>query len=85
MIAPIRVSMHAAERWCERVDPAASLAEAVERIQESSRAIRIAAAFGCHCLKLGCGAKLVLDGETVVTVLPRGSLGGVWRHEGVGR
>lgn len=37
-------------------------------------AVDIAADFGCHVVKMGCGAKLILRGTTVVTVLGRGKI-----------
>ncbi|MFN3943912.1 MAG: hypothetical protein ACK4K7_03135 [Allosphingosinicella sp.] len=64
------VTAHARQRWCERIDPRATLEEAAAAMQLSSRAVEIAAAFGCRVVRTGA-AKLVLEGETVVTVIPR--------------
>lgn len=71
---PIHVTLHAAERWCERIDPRASLADAIEAIQAHTPALRRAAAFGCGCVRLGTGAKVVLAEGRVVTVLRRGDM-----------
>lgn len=72
----IHVTNHAVLRWQERI--ARISAEDVRAtIEASSPAIEAAASFGAACIRLGCGAKLVLDGRTVVTVLPRG-----WIHAG---
>jgi hypothetical protein len=68
------VTRHACERFVERVDPCASLAQADAAIRLSERAVTIAATIGCRIVRLGCGAKLVLCRDTVVTVLARGSM-----------
>jgi len=68
----VTVSAHAARRWIERVDPAATLDDARAIIHTHDRAIAKAAAFGCETVVLGCGARLILDGANVVTVLARG-------------
>lgn len=65
----IRVTRHAAERYLERVDPRLTLAEAVKAL--SGHAIQRAADFGAPYVKLGTGQHVVLEGATVVTVLPR--------------
>lgn len=65
----VTISHHAAQRWCERVNPAASLDSAIVEIERHRPAIERAAAFGCTRVKLGIGARLVLAGATVVTVL----------------
>jgi hypothetical protein len=67
----IHVTAHAARRYVERVDPKLTLAEATARIHASDAALEIAADFGAHVVRLGCGAKLILEGFTVVTVYPR--------------
>lgn len=66
----ITVTHHACERFVERV-AACSIDDARARILGSSRAIEAAAAFGCAIVKLGGGARLVLEGLTVVTVYER--------------
>ena len=63
----IRVTQHACERFTQRVRPC-SLEEARDDILSHSRAIKTAAKFGCEVVRLGSGERLVLDGETVVTV-----------------
>ncbi len=70
-MTPAYVTLHAAERWCERVDRNASLADAIEAIQEHTPAITTAIRFGCHCVRLGTGYKLVLREGKVVTVMRR--------------
>lgn len=67
----IHVTRHAADRYYERVevcpDPrAAILAHAI--------AIERAALAGSRCVRLGNGARLVLDGLTVVTVYRKGDM-----------
>lgn len=65
------ITAHAATRWCERVNPRLTPVEAVTALRAYERAVDRAAAFGCECVKLGCGARLVLKGDAVVTVLGR--------------
>lgn len=68
----ILVTMRARERWIERVDGRATLASAGATITSHAEAIRAASGFGCCCVKLACGARLIIDGLNVVTVLGRG-------------
>lgn len=63
------VTQHAAQRWCERVDPRATEDEAMCAIASHDRAITVAAGFGCHVVRLANHAKLILTGDSVVTVL----------------
>lgn len=66
----IHITYHAVQRWIERVE-AVSFDEAVVAILRHTPAILTAIEMGCCCVKLGCGARLVLDGARVVTVYPR--------------
>jgi hypothetical protein len=70
--AGVTVSAHAAARWVERVEPHASVEHARATILASASVIAKAAAFGCETVLLGCGARLLLDGGNVVTVLAPG-------------
>lgn len=72
MPEPIVVTAKAAQRWIDRVDARASLEDARAAIHEFEPIIVLAAVFGAPTVILGCGARLVLDGLTVVTVLERG-------------
>jgi len=74
----IIITAHAAQRYVERVNPSMTLDQTRVEIASHSAAIRVAAAFGCRCVRTGLGAKLVLDGESVVTVLPRTAVGAVF-------
>jgi hypothetical protein len=65
------VTHHACQRYVERVAPQLSLAEAAEQIKSHERAVECAADFRCTTVKLGNGARLILAGAVVVTVLPR--------------
>lgn len=71
----IRVTHNAAVCYIERIDGTLTIEQATARITEHDKAIRTAADFGCHCIRLGNGAKLVLDGLVVVTVLRRDGMG----------
>jgi hypothetical protein len=68
------VTQHAVERYQERIDPRLTPAEARAAIQASARAVEVAARFGCRSVRQGCGAKLILVGDAVVTVLSRRSI-----------
>ncbi len=66
----VHVTMHAAQRYVERIDGRLTIEEAFAAIQEHGPAISAAAAFGCHVVKTS-RAKLVLQGNRVVTVMNR--------------
>lgn len=68
---PFHVTEHAALRWIERVRPGLVYSQAVAEISFHGRAIETAIAFGARSVKLGCGARLVIKGGAVVTVLSR--------------
>jgi len=70
----MHVTHHAVDRFIERVNPRLTAAQAEAEMLRAERAVSIAAGFGCSTVRLGCGAKLVLKGETVVTVLARSSI-----------
>lgn len=67
----IRVTKHAIERWIERIAPV-SKESARASILSHSRTLNLAVAFGSGTVKLGDGTRLVLSGNAVVTVLPKG-------------
>lgn len=54
---------HAIDRFIERVDASLSRDAAKERILAAAPAIQKAAVFGCGCVRLPSGARLILDGE----------------------
>ena len=64
----VHVTEHAIDRYCERVENAPR--DVVRaRILAASRGITCAVAFGASVVILGCGARLVIEGASVVTVL----------------
>lgn len=67
----VLISHHAAQRWIERVNPRATMPEAYAAIQSYARVIRIAIGFGARCVRLACGAKLIIAGGVVCTVYRR--------------
>ncbi len=71
MTVAIIVTSHALHRWCERIEPNATLAQAADAIHRHSPAIRIALEFGARVVRLGNGAKLVLHDGVVATVYRR--------------
>ncbi len=65
------VTVHAAQRYCAGVNPALTPAQARAAIHTHESAVHKAIAFGCRVVRIGTGQKLVLEGDTVVTVVPR--------------
>lgn len=68
------VAARAVARFIERIDPRLTPADARARIEASASAIEAAARFGCTRVRQGCGARLILVGDHVVTVYPRRSV-----------
>lgn len=70
----VEITDNAVDRWLERVEPHATRTEAAAHIASHARAIRAAAAFGAHIVRLATGHRLILaEGEPrVVTVHQRG-------------
>lgn len=66
----LHVSAHAVERYIERVCPNASAEQAKDAL--TSPTITKAARFGAHYVKLGTGQHVVIEDQTIITVLPRG-------------
>lgn len=66
----LHVTSHAVERYIERV-AAVSRHEADQALR--SKAIQAAAEFGASCVRLATGQRIVLDGCSVITVLPAGN------------
>lgn len=67
----IHVTHHAADRWVERVSPQLSRDQAAAEIRDHTPAIVKAAEFGCTIVRLGNGARLILEGRKVITVYGR--------------
>lgn len=65
----VHITTHAAQRYQQRINPRLSIEEARAAIALSERAIETAIDFGAHVVKLGCGGRLILRGDSVVTVL----------------
>jgi hypothetical protein len=66
----IYIHPHAVTRFQERVAPV-SYDDARAEILSHAKAIECAASFGCQIIKLGNGARLIIDGENVITVYAR--------------
>ena len=64
----LRITRHALDRYAERVAP---LDEATIRRRLSCPAIRAAIAFGAPYVRLASGHRVALEGDCVVTVLPK--------------
>jgi hypothetical protein len=71
-VAGLRVTEHAAIRYRERVDQRLPVDAAAVAICQHERAIRAAVEFGCRSIKLGCGARLIIQHDAIVTVLAAG-------------
>lgn len=69
----IWVSNHACQRFCERVRPC-SIDEAKAAIMSHQKALEAAVKFGAEVVRCGDGSRLVLQGESVVTVYARGDM-----------
>jgi hypothetical protein len=67
---PPFVTQHAVSRYQERVEPVSEQI-AREVIEAAFPAIAKASEFGCPCVVLGNGARLMLQGDVVATVLPK--------------
>ncbi|ANI79020.1 hypothetical protein [Sphingobium sp. EP60837] len=69
---PVIVSDHALVRYIERVH-----GYDLTPIREMmlTNAVRTAAQMGCRSVKLGCGARVMLRGHTIITVLAKGMRG----------
>lgn len=70
----ITITTHATQRWIERVDPGASFEQARAAIARHESAVLAASRFGCKTVKLGNGARFILDGATIITVIARGQV-----------
>jgi hypothetical protein len=69
----IHVSLHACERFVERVT-ACTLDQAREHILSHAKAIEAAADFGCEVVRCAGGERLVRSGTRVLTVYGAGHL-----------
>ena len=67
----MNITRHAAERWIERVNPNLDLEGAEKAIRKHDKIIALAISMGASAIKLGCGARLILAGSTIVTVSPK--------------
>ena len=78
----IKITAHAISRYRERVAPV-DYDKAHAAL--SCRAVHIAAAFGAKFVRIATGQRIVLEGDTVVTVMPADN----YRHQvlrkGMGR
>lgn len=63
------ITNHAAQRWCERIDRTATPETAIEAMRAHERMIDHAIAFGACSVKLGCGARLIIVSDAIVTVV----------------
>ena len=64
------VTTHAAQRYVERVEPV-SIDEARAKLTAAAKVVNGAARFGATTVIMGNGARLVLKGDVVATVLPK--------------
>lgn len=63
----LHVSIHAIERYQERID---NCSEDEARAALSTEAIKAAADFGCRFVRLASGHRVALKDHTVTTILP---------------
>lgn len=65
------ITDHAVQRYIERIRPALTPAQARAELAGAEKVVAIAAAFGCRVVRLDNGGHLLLDGDVILTVLPR--------------
>lgn len=85
-MASFIISTHAAQRYVERIDPSATIAEARDAIRSHARAIEAAVSMGCRSVRLGSGVRLVIEpaDAVVLTVLPAQPKVRSVQHSGTG-
>jgi len=81
-VVEIHITAHAIERYIERVAPVTP-DEAHAALD--SAAVRCAAEIGARFVRLGTGQRIVLQGHTVVTVMPSENYRKQVRRRGMGR
>jgi len=81
-VVEIHITAHAIERYIERVAPVTP-DEAREALD--SAAVRCAAEIGARFVRLSTGQRIVLQGHTVVTVMPSENYRKQVRRRGMGR
>lgn len=69
-MVPPSITQHAVYRYIERVAPV-SAEVAISTMEAAFPAVAKAREFGCDCVVMGNGARLVLQGDVIVTVLPK--------------
>lgn len=67
MAGAVRVTQHAIERFQERV---ANVSDDDARAFLSAPLVAKAVAFGVRYIRLGTGQRIVIENQTIVTVLP---------------
>jgi len=79
------ITAHAVQRYQERVADVPVL-EAMEAL--SCDAVKAAIKFGAKVVKLHGGQRIIIQGQSVVTVIPHTRINRntlrIWEHEGVG-
>lgn len=65
----VRVTEHAIDRYIERIAPFATRDAVHAIILGAARGIVTAAAIGCEVVRISGGARLILQGDVVVTVV----------------
>lgn len=63
-----QITAHAARRYIQRIDGELSPEEARSAIRAHSKAIEAALEFGCGCVRMACGGRLIIDLEQQVVV-----------------
>lgn len=63
------ITRHAAQRWIERVDPSLDIIGAYAAIKKHEKIIKLGISLKATAVILGTGARLVLCGSYVVTVI----------------
>jgi hypothetical protein len=68
----VHLTRHAVERWIERVDSSADESAARAAIVAHAKIIDLGIRLKARSIILGTGVRLVLCGDTIVTVIGKG-------------
>lgn len=81
-MSELHITAHALKRCQERV---ANVTEDEARVILSSAVVRKAIDFGAHVVRLGTGQRVIIEGGSVITVLPADNYRSQVRRVGRGR
>lgn len=68
----VHVSLHAAQRWIERIDPRLDIVGAKAAILQHRDIIELGIRMKACAVILGTGTRLIIQNDTIVTIIPKG-------------